>query len=546
MSTRRRSPTRTHAPRKPRPPGTVGELVDFLAAGIPNEPHLLAWPPNAFAIAGCLLAKSGAYVHVLTRWPPRSSPRPPGAERWATWISRIGRDWRATAVDGPPPLEVQKWWRIVDKSFGLQVSRISEEFVLCDALIQIVAAADEASARVGIPAVTASKDAFASRADMLLTLNSTLSDCIPTSKLRVFPKQHTPRCGLTLRSLTHHLSLHTSGDVSASWRAAPQTVKGGMNLLLAPWPDRVVPDQFRACGGSLHEMPNEFGFVSYSPTDNPGRLSKRMDAMLKAAKEFVGRIDGVILPELALSLGEYVAVRKAVLGHGAFLVGGVVTPPNVDGRPGRNWLAFDMRFGGKDFNLLEQDKHHRWRLDRSQIEQYGLGGHLDPSRDWWEHVEVPQREVHFVPLNDEVTLCCLICEDLARQDPVADLVRSVGPNLVIALLMDAPQVRARWPARYATVLADDPGSSVLTLSSVGMVDLARPPAGVQASRSIALWKDARSASAVEIELPRGGDAVIVSLCNERVQEWTADGRSFERKSAYPRLAGVHTLTLPTS
>ena len=28
-----------------------------------------------------------------------------------------------------------------------------------------------------------------------------------------------------------------------------------------------------------------------------------------------------------------------------------------------------------------------------------------------------------------------------------------------------------WPARYATVLSDDPGSSVLTLTSVGMVDL---------------------------------------------------------------------------
>jgi 5-methylcytosine-specific restriction enzyme A len=46
--------------------------------------------------------------------------------------------------------------------------------------------------------------------------------------------------------------------------------------------------------------------------------------------------------------------------------------------------------------------------------------------------------------------------------------RSVGPNLVVALLMDGPQLTARWPARYASVLADDPGSSVLTLTSLGM------------------------------------------------------------------------------
>jgi len=52
-------------------------------------------------------------------------------------------------------------------------------------------------------------------------------------------------------------------------------------------------------------------------------------------------------------------------------------------------------------------------------------------------------------------LTVLICEDLARLDPVNDLVRAVGPNLVMSLLMDGPQLTTRWPARYATVLADD-------------------------------------------------------------------------------------------
>jgi hypothetical protein len=33
-------------------------------------------------------------------------------------------------------------------------------------------------------------------------------------------------------------------------------------------------------------------------------------------------------------------------------------------------------------------------------------------------------------------MCALICEDLARPDPVAEIVRTVGPNLVIALLME--------------------------------------------------------------------------------------------------------------
>jgi hypothetical protein len=204
----------------------------------------------------------------------------------------------------------------------------------------------------------------------------------------------------------------------------------------------------------------------------------------------------------------------------------------------------DARFGGQDFSVLHQHKHHRWRIDRAQIEQYGLGGTLNPNRDWWEHIEARGREVSFVPLNDDLVLCCLICEDLARQDPVSDLIRAVGPNLVIALLMDAPQVGARWPARYATVLADDPGSSVLTLTSAGMVDLARPPAGVKSSRSIALWKDARSlAGAQEIELPAGHDAILLNLYCEQAEEWTADGRSDGGVGSYPRLAGIHPLRI---
>lgn len=39
--------------------------------------------------------------------------------------------------------------------------------------------------------------------------------------------------------------------------------------------------------------------------------------------------------------------------------------------------------------------------------------------------------------------------------PVAGLLRSVSPNLIVALLMDGPQPKKRWPNRYASVLADD-------------------------------------------------------------------------------------------
>lgn len=123
---------------------------------------------------------------------------------------------------------------------------------------------------------------------------------------------------------------------------------------------------------------------------------------------------------------------------------------------------------------------------------------------------------------------------------MAELVRSVGPNLVVALLMDAPQIGVRWPARYATVLADDPGSSVLTLTSAGMVGLSRTPRSATPSRSIGLWKDVR-ADRVELELPQGADGLLLNLCTESVEEWTADGRSDGGVTGHPRLGGVHPL-----
>jgi hypothetical protein len=110
--------------------------------------------------------------------------------------------------------------------------------------------------------------------------------------------------------------------------------------------------------------------------------------------------------------------------------------------------------------------------------------------------------------------------------------------MIIALLMDGPQLAVRWPGRYATVLADDPGSSVLTLTSVGMAELSRPP-GFSPSRTIALWKDAKSGAARQIDLPVGAEGIVLNLSRQMDEEWSADGRSDGKQAGYPILSGVH-------
>lgn len=142
-------------------------------------------------------------------------------------------------------------------------------------------------------------------------------------------------------------------------------------------------------------------------------------------------------------------------------------------------------------------------------------------------------------MNKWLTFAVLICEDLARQDPIAELVRCVGPNLVVALLMDGPQMPDRWSARYATVLAEDPRSSVLTLTSGGMVDLSNAQFGGTSPRSIALWRDAASPRARQIHLQEGAEGVILRLGHKMETEWTADGRSDRGTTGYIVLNGVY-------
>jgi hypothetical protein len=285
-------------------------------------------------------------------------------------------------------------------------------------------------------------------------------------------------------------------------------------------------------------MPEKFGFFEYRPSameDSFGRLKK----LLKSARKTVDRIDGVVFPELALTTNEYLKIRAYLKKENVFLICGVRAP-------GRNFLRVDIPItiavGRRTINELmghTQNKHHRWYLDERQIVQYGLGSCLNIDWKWWEHTLIRDRELIFVALNEWLTICPLICEDLARQDPVAELVRAVGPNLVIALLMDGPQLSSRWPARYATVLADDPGSSVLTLTSLGMCSLSRPPTIQTPSRAVGLWKDANTGIAVPIELPSDADGVILSLSATLRNEWAADGRDDQESTGYPALSGMH-------
>lgn len=549
---------------------TVEEFCGYVANGVWDSDQLLAWPPDVFAVVAALLLKSGAYAHAVSTW-----ERSTDLQTWTKKMREVGNHWRNNPEN--PPVEVREWHRLLVAKRGVPVFSICEDHELCGALLQLSAAADEACVGVGCTLSAAGTDtnpapdpvvsarnkfreqASTQLAESALKLNvSTLCKRVHHSTVRVLPKLHTPQSGITIRSLTHNLALCPAGDVKAKWAECLSIKRHCLNILLAPWPLKVTPAHFQTVDPKqavLPDIADGFGFFEYSPADEKtptgmrrllGReedttLFRRLMLLLENARQVVPSIDGVIFPELALTTAQYQQISEALMSeppHGIFLICGVRDSPTPPAKAAQNFLKFDIPFPTGPMSH-RQDKHHRWRMDKRQIIQYGMGSSLDVAVKWWEHISIGSRELYFVVLDDWLTVCPLICEDLARQDPIGELVRSVGPNLVIALLMDGPQLPSRWPARYATVLADDPGSSVLTLTSAGMAELCRPPSIATTSRAVALWKDAKTGEAISIELPPKMEGVVLSLSRQFVKEWSADGRNDGGATGYPTLSGIH-------
>lgn len=514
-------------------------VSDFISGLVPGwqKQFTLAWPPDVFAIAAGLLHRSGAYTRVVMgNWPPGSG------SAWARNMRKLGREWRKTFVDEkPPPARIKEWWNIVVAASGKPVEEVSAQGDLTDALIQLATAADEASCGLGFP--RKHLDQFDEEAKDLLESpeGSTLCKQIDKSRCRVLPKTHTPQNGLTIRSLSHNLALAHTGDMDPRWYWLPTShLTRRLNLLVIPWPLIIQPRQFSAAHprrGTLKNMIRDYGFFDYLPSSGSD-LPALVSELLESAENSVGPVDGIVLPEMAVSDADYEAVLQAAFAHDAFVIAGIHKDKEVKGDFGENVVRFNTKLVGDFAFEVSQLKHHRWLLDEGQIIQYHLGGNLEPSVKWWENIKIAPRQLNFLVLEQWLSMCVLVCEDLARQDPVSDIVRAVGPTLVVALLMDGPQLDSRWSARYATVLADDPGSSVLTLTSLGMVNLSRPP-GKPPSRVIALWKDVRSPGSREIELPSGSKGVVLSLSIQHREEFTADGRSDFAATGFPILTGVH-------
>ncbi len=530
-------------------------------------PVLPTWPPDVFAVAATLVEMSGCYVHprYIAYW-RRSCVH---NDDYLENVRRIGEAWRTRRLIRNQERYLSARWRELGGDGEAEVAvpererRLRRFPIWLDSAMNLLAIADEASAGLGFlgsdelrPLADFVGEEFRLMLDQqptALYLPYSLCSAVPATELCVQPKSRTPQVGCTIRSLSHHLALLPRvGMLSTSWipqHVLQPTGERPFNLLVVPFP-------YRVSGASFTESPLRNGqrvrffelkqewLLGEKRKLSPQRLSRFLMELVEQAKREVRAVHGIVLPETALSadLAGKVAKRLAAARLELFICG--VLQPGRGNRLPKN-LAYTFPFKrGKIPFFLAQSKQHRWRLDRNQIQRYSLGDALDPKSTWWEKVDIGERELAFVGFRQRASLAALVCEDLARIDPAQTALRSIGPNLVIALLMDGPQHEWRWPGRYATVLADDPGSAVLTVTSLGMVKRDRLISKRGGPYPIALWKEP-GGDARELSLDPGSHALVLTLTLAREEQLTLDGRSDGASAVRVSLSGVSSISHPT-
>lgn len=411
----------------------------------------------------------------------------------------------------------------------------------------------------------------------------TLCCLVAISEACVQPKATLPKAGCSIRSLSHHLALLPPfTEVKSNWMWVTASIRDQpfrrnkvetpiesktrnnepLNLLLVPYPYHIEGDSFRA-GGTVvngkNTQPgmwdeNKYNFFSVIPNwikqVTPLAFAAFITDLVNEARKNA-EVHGVVLPECALGhdlacnvariLAEDSNLEFFITGVCNDLTNEIAGTEEQTNKPSNKVLYFAFR--NRESFMYSQDKHHRWMLEKNQIRRYHLGHALSTNTDWWEKIQIGRRECNFMEFRPGAILTALVCEDLARIDPVQRVIRSIGPNLVIALLMDGPQLKTRWSSRYATVLADDPGSAVLTLSSLGMIHRSVDP-GQPFPNEIALWKDPHSADAIELKLPAGAHGLVLTLSTSEAEELSLDGRRDHHMAVKLFLSGVTSVYHP--
>jgi hypothetical protein len=532
----------------------LGIIKAVLPDGTTRPDHwttVCDWPPDLFAAVATITERSGLYAEAtfVSYWAKGEFEL---SKKKITSARAIGNAW---AVSGNPPKAVADDWSTLVRKYGhvLIDDKADKTRDWKKIVFRLLTIADEACAGIGFSqragrsrAVSAvqylvahdyvvwqekrrkSGGQLVTGGEILPYLPNSLCIRVPPLIACVQPKTSTPLVGCTLRSLTNNLALLPPvTNVSTHWQLAHEG-HGDLetfNFLIVPFPFHLPGKSFARVDHHFPGSSNERAFTlrpsAWMGETKAEEFATFLLGLIEKAQTELEPVHAIVMPETALQI-EFASRVAQILARDSpidlFITGVVID----DDKSPRNAAGIYSFAKHEIINASFQSKHHRWLLNGSQITRYHLGHLLDPGSKWWEKIDLSYRNCYVTLFRPRAALSVLICEDLARYDPVLTVMNAIGPNLVIALLMDGPQLEQRWPGRYATVLAEDPGSAVLTVTSLGMVLRSNMP-GEPENREIALWKEPNG-RAQPLKLPKGDHALLVSLTSRLVEQFTLDGR----------------------
>lgn len=555
-------------------------MVTFKSIALGIEPtweleDWFHWPPNIFALVSLVLQRTGAYKVCLKEKPhwEDSNWKFRVARDADIWINQVGNGIYHRKLNfNPVAFDILKEhyqtllddWNSISantmdlnqlRSFGegphIRVQNKNRARKFAITLCTILAISDSSGSGLGLTGSGILDDdntvLYRAFANMLLVTTGTVST-IDKFHGAVFPKTRTPRSGIVLRSMSHNLTFHQT-EVEVMWRTFPwfDEHKQFMNVMVVPYPFKSDKSDFVAVRPNTHINRYFKGNIKTKIDEN---ILESIVIEVFARHNESCTIDLLVFPEMSLTQEQYNYLlncfsekfdlektkyfnKKTTIElpkNLPIIVSGVLDS-NEEGNsnemsPLNNEARIAVFFDGKWYDI-SQRKHHRWQLDRGQITQYDLESYLSADKKWVELCTIMQRRLTVLAPNGWLTLTALICEDLARQEPVSEVIRGIGPTLLTALLSDGPQINARWSARYANVLADDPGTSVLSITSKGMAARSRKKDGSrtpdESPLTIGLWRDMIDGWN-DLDLERDSDAIIFTISSNYEKEYTLDGR----------------------
>ncbi|WIG71300.1 hypothetical protein KEC58_21810 (plasmid) [Photobacterium damselae] len=514
-----------------------------------NINDIIFWPPNTFIILFNILYYTDKYRRIVSPYENRSWDNNKKDEVKSVkeeWVSSLNNIRFNSDLNSFGPL-LKKHLMFIFSKNNLDVCIYElcrrEEFL--NAVFILISASDSIFDNYNFVLDERNEESL-SKGILVRAVKSYLNDSNSTSSvdetsyINSLSDNHTkngfitlkncvPQSGLTSNNITHNLTyIKPTVKPKVALSFTENKNKSKYNILVLPWPFSIKSDDFKRSNQKNNiEMDEYFDFFDYKPSCEID-INLYLKSLI-SAMEKVGSIDLVVFPECALSESEYkeiVEITEKCFGESSPNILSGVYGHEDDTNNSINKAVLSFIDTTNRYSSAEQRKHHRWYLDRNQLRNYNLSGVLSPDKKHWENISVKRRNLLVLHTPKNINLCPLICEDLARQEPVAQAVRALGANLVVSLLLDGPQMKFRWPGKYAAVLTDDPGSSVLSVTALGMT-LRSTGDGHDPSRIVALWND-QEKGVEELTLKENGVGIVIETDIVQKKMWTIDGRMQEK------------------